>query len=141
MSGLDHKSGLAKRLRQIIPFPAKNFAEKIGIPAKRLSAYLTGRSGVPVEVLARIAEVTDVDMTWLLTGKTESAESGSTNVPIVGRATAGKLAPAEPGDEALDVTLPGDAEKKARTVRLDVADVRITIRVEPRPRGTGAKSE
>ncbi|HUX02613.1 MAG TPA: hypothetical protein VMY35_16760, partial [Phycisphaerae bacterium] len=51
--------------------------------------------------------------------------------PIVGRTTGGSLAEAKPGDEDLVTERIEALEGAAQVVRLDIAGLRVTIRVEP----------
>lgn len=101
---------LTKRLRCLIPHPRTRFAQKAGIQYKALDAYLRGAMPPP-EVLAQIARALNMSVDELLAVPPAS-------VPVVGRAAAGPLVTEE-------------SAREDRTVVLEVAGFRVTIRVEP----------
>lgn len=47
----------------------KIFADRLHISAPRLSNYLSGSRSIPEELLVKIADLTNCDLNWLLTGK------------------------------------------------------------------------
>lgn len=85
-------------------------------------------------MLMKIAEATGTNLHWLVTGEGPREVPPAAHVPIIGRTTAGPLAIKQPGDEDLITEHIEVLEGTAQTVRLDVAGLRITIRVEPSER-------
>lgn len=47
----------------------KKFADILGISPARLNNYLTGLSNIPIDLLIKIAEFTNCNLSWLITGE------------------------------------------------------------------------
>ncbi|HUS45114.1 MAG TPA: helix-turn-helix transcriptional regulator [Phycisphaerae bacterium] len=116
------------RLESLIRGKKKDFAAEIGISAKQLSNILSGRTPPSRLLIKRIADLFHINERWLESG--EGLMQGA-RVPIVGRTTGGSLAEAKPGDEDLVTERIEALEGAAQVVRLDIAGLRVTIRVEP----------
>ena len=95
------KKDFFQRLRQLrISYAGergkKIFARAIGLSASTYSYYERGRLP-PVDVLVRIAKLMDVDMNWLLTGKTDAESpvfgknSAPSSKPEISRKSTGSL--------------------------------------------------
>lgn len=126
-------SGFRERLQEAVGKNTAALARRIGEAPARLYPYLAGRSLPPIDILSKIAEATGVNPNWLLTGEGPKAATPIARIPIIGRTTGGDLAKAQPGDEDGITERIEALEGSAQTVRLDVAGLRVTIRVEAAP--------
>ena len=124
-------SGFRERLQEAVGKNTAALARRIGEAPARLYPYLAGRSLPPIDILSKIAEATDVNLHWLLTGEGPKTAARVARVPIVGRTTGGNLAAKQPGDEDLITERIETIEGAPQVVRLDIAGLRVTIRVEP----------
>lgn len=99
MSGEDHKSAVARRLRQAreTRFPtAKAFAEEMGVPQPTYSQQENGKNGLRVDVAQMYADALGVSLQWLLFGHSEIGDP----VTVVGAVEAGSWSEAyEWGEE------------------------------------------
>lgn len=78
----------------------KKFAESIGISPARLNNYLAGLSKVPQDILVKISDTYNVNISWLITGKgpmfqelqpiDSSVLTKTIRLPIVGEIAAGQ---------------------------------------------------
>ncbi len=75
------------RLEVAGPRGKASFAKSLGISASTYDYYETARVP-PADLLVRIADVAGVDLTWLLTGRTDTEGHPSAYHPIVQRAAA-----------------------------------------------------
>jgi transcriptional regulator with XRE-family HTH domain len=102
-----------RRLRRAAGILQKHLAAKLGVSPDTVSHWARGKALPESAHLARLAELLHVSTDQLLADNTVPRQQ----IPVLGRATGGPLAP--------------EADAKARTIRLEVGGVAVTITVEP----------
>jgi len=125
----DNFSDQAHRLRLVradLRLTQHEMAERAGLTIDTYGRAERGANLIPTEMLNTLAAKCRISPTWLLTGEGEMyIEEGGPTVPK----DEGQLAMEQARFEAAGEAPPG----RTQTIHLEMAGLRITIRVEPAP--------
>jgi len=94
----------------------RDFAKLLGISAPRLNNYLSGKHNIPQVLLIKMSELTNAELSWLLTGKEPMYNStpardkppglGVLSLPVYAEIAAGIGIEAENIEPAETITIP-----------------------------------
>lgn len=94
----------------------RDFAKKLGISAPRLNNYLSGKHNIPQDLLIMMSELTNAELSWLLTGKGDMYNSthardkppglGVLSLPVYAEIAAGIGIEAEDMEPTETITIP-----------------------------------
>jgi len=96
----------------------RDFAKKLGISAPRLNNYLSGKHNIPQDLLIKMSELTNAELSWLLTGKGDMYNStharakppgsGTVSLPVYAEIAAGIGIEAEDLEPTETIIIPRD---------------------------------
>ena len=94
----------------------RDFTKKLGISAPRLNNYLSGKHNIPQDLLIKMSELTNAELSWLLTGKGDMYNStharakppgsGTLSLPVYAEIAAGIGIEAEDLEPTETITIP-----------------------------------
>lgn len=94
----------------------RDFAKKLSISAPRLNNYLSGKHNIPQDLLIKMSELTNAELSWLLTGKGDMYNStharekppglGLISLPVYAEIAAGIGIEAEDLEPTETITIP-----------------------------------